>query len=383
MGNVEHASSRVGALRILRILICGLLALALGPTTARGAEQVVFGPKTYERLAQRPDLFHLPPDVTGPFRVHIKNGRPDGRDRVDSGWLYVNGELVAGPLDFDLQRYEFDRPVTLGSMNRVSVILSGGRSVFIEATFFGHRPDSLVTNLAPNPLSIEVGALGQLTATFAPAPFAPGSVELHSEDENVAAVPASVAFAEGQTEVLIPVSGLSEGITTIRATLNGGSATATVRVTPGLPRVVSLVPPSLAITEGASGTFTVNLSAAPAVDTDVTVTSSDPDVANVPGVVTVSQGELQAPIRVDGMAPGFAQVTVSLNGSSASSAGHGDARAGRAGISRAIPFDDHDRRIDDTAAHDLGGPGFGYHGAARQHSGRNPLYPTGRGRPRG
>ena len=233
----------------------------------------------------------------------------------------MNGELVAGPLDFDLQRYEFDRPVTLGSMNRVSVILSGGRSVFIEATFFAHRPDSLVTNLAPNPLSIEVGAVGQLTATLAPAPFAPGSVELHSEDENVAAVPASVAFVEGQTggsrspsRDFQKASRRFEPRSTAEAPRQPCASRRDSRVWSAwcLHRW-----PSPRAPQGRSPS---NLSAAPAVDTDVTVTSSDPDVANVPGVVTVPAGLSEAQVPVDGMAPGMAQVTVSLNGSSASSA---------------------------------------------------------------
>ena len=89
MGQVEHRRSRVAA---LRILVWGSLALALGPSkAASGAEQVVFGPKKYQRLEGGSDNFRLPPDLTGPFRVHIKNGRPNGRDRIDSAWLYVNG----------------------------------------------------------------------------------------------------------------------------------------------------------------------------------------------------------------------------------------------------------------------------------------------------
>jgi hypothetical protein len=94
---MERASSRVG------ILLGGLLALALVPCApAEGAEQVVFGPKKYERLPQKltyVDHFTLPSDVTGPFRVHIKNGRSLGRDRVEAAWLFVNGVLVALPGD--------------------------------------------------------------------------------------------------------------------------------------------------------------------------------------------------------------------------------------------------------------------------------------------
>ena len=317
MRNMERASSRVG------ILLGGLLALALVPCApAEGAEQVVFGPNKYERLPRKLiyfDRFVLPPDITGPFRVHVKNGRPDGGDRVETASLYVNGVRVAGPQDFNRNEYEFDRPVPLASRNQVLVIIVGRAGVFFEATFFAHDSDTVPTELAPNPLSITVGAEGQLTATLGPAPVAPGLLEVRSENPDIAAVPATVAFEEGQTEVLIPVSGMSEGITTVTATLNGGSATATVRVTPGLPRVVSLVPPAIAVTQGASGSLTVNLSVAPAVDTDVSVTSSDFGIANVPGLVTVPAGQSEAPVPVDGIAPGVAQVTASLNGTSASS----------------------------------------------------------------
>ncbi len=314
---MERARSRVG------ILLVGLLVLALVPcAAAEGAEQVVFGPNKYERLARKLiyfDRFTLAPDITGPFRVHVKNGRPDGGDRVETASLFVNGVRVAGPHDFDKNEYEFDRPVPLASRNQVLVIIVGRAGVFFEATFFADDSDTVPTELSPNPLSVTVGAEGQLTATLGPVPDAPGFLEVRSEHPDIAAVPGSIAFEEGQTEVLIPVSGLSEGITTVTASLNGGSATATVRVTPDLPRVVSLVPPALAVTQGASSSLTVNLSVAPAVDTDVTVTSSDFGIADVPGVVMVPAGQTQAPIPVDGIAPGVAQVTVSLNGSSASS----------------------------------------------------------------
>ncbi|MGH7255349.1 MAG: hypothetical protein ACREI3_06185, partial [Nitrospirales bacterium] len=53
------------------------------------------------------------------------------------------------------------------------------------------------------------------------------------------------------------------------------------------PAVSSLSPPTRTITQGGSSTFTVTLNAVQPTDTVVATTSSAPDVAYVPGSVTV------------------------------------------------------------------------------------------------
>ena len=307
-----------------RAFVAAVLTLVLLPcTVVYGAEEVVFGPKTYAHSQFLPTVhfesFRLPSGATVPFRVQIKNGRDDGRDRVETAWLFVNDELVAGPRDFDRQTHQFDRPVALKPQNVILVIIVGRRGSFFEATVFARRPDTVPTSLAPNPLSITHGAESELIATLAPAPLTQGTLSVSSENPNIATVPASVGFAPGQTAVRIPVSALSEGTTAVTVTLNGVSATATVRVTPGVPRVVSLLPPATALTQGASSNLTVRLSSAPAVDTNVEITSSDSGVVSVPGVVTVPAGQGEARVPVEGIAPGVAQITAILNGSSASS----------------------------------------------------------------
>src|SRR6266545_1737564 len=153
------------------------------------------------------------------------------------------------------------------------------------------------TSLAPNPLAITAGASGTLTAT----------------------APASVGFAAGQTSVPIPVTALAVGSTIVTASANSGSASATVNVTPAPPTVTSLAPPALSLTQGASGTLTVTISAAQAAPTTVSLASGNSGVAFVDASVTVPAEAVSASVPVAAVSPGTAQVTASLNGSSASS----------------------------------------------------------------
>src|SRR4029079_857403 len=113
------------------------------------------------------------------------------------------------------------------------------------------RIPTVPSALAPNPITIVTGASGVLTATLAPPPLEAGALSLAGGDASIAPVPASVAFAAGQAEVPIPVTGVSIGSTTLKASLNGVSVTAQVLV------VLSLAPAN-----GAAGTL-VTLSGTP------------------------------------------------------------------------------------------------------------------------
>ncbi len=180
-------------------------------------------------------------------------------------------------------------------------------------------PNPVPTALVPDPLPITVGATGTLTATLSPAPTAAGSLAVSSSATAVATAPASVAFTTGQTSVSIPVTAVSPGSTLITVSLNGGSITSTAQVTPAPPTVTSVVPDTMSITQGGSGTLTVTINAAQTANTSVTLTSSAPPVAFVPSSVTVLAGQVAASFSVSANSPGTAQITASLNGTSANS----------------------------------------------------------------
>jgi len=74
---------------------------------------------------------------------------------------------------------------------------------------------------------------------------------------------------------------------------------------------------ALALGQGSSGTLTVTISPARTIDTSVSIATSAASVASVPASVIVPAGSANVPLIVTAVAPGTADVTATLNGSSA------------------------------------------------------------------
>ena len=173
--------------------------------------------------------------------------------------------------------------------------------------------------LLPNPRTIQAGATGTLAAILFPAPLQAGTLTVASSNTAVATVPASVPVGVLQFLVPIPVTGVSAGTTVITATMNGKSAMSTVRVTGGVATITSLTPPSLSITQGGTGQLTVTINAVQSTNTVVSLTSSATSIAAVPATVTVLAGQTTASVPVSANTVGQADITASLNGSTATS----------------------------------------------------------------
>ncbi len=173
--------------------------------------------------------------------------------------------------------------------------------------------------LIPNPFSIKAGTTANLIAILFPVPLQATSLAVTSTSPAVATVPATLPVAAGQLFVSVPVTGVSAGATQVRVTLNGKSAYSTVKVTGGVATVTSLTPPSLSITQGGTGTLTVTLNAVQSTNQTVSLTSSATSIASVPASVSVPAGQLSAPVAVAANTAGQADITASLNGSSATS----------------------------------------------------------------
>lgn len=104
-------------------------------------------------------------------------------------------------------------------------------------------------------------------------------------------------------------------VTTLAGT---GTSATTFTVIPA-PTIASLQPATLTMVNGTAGTVTVTLSAVQTTATSVTLASSNTPIATVPGTVSVPATQLSAPITVTAVAIGQADITASLNGTSASS----------------------------------------------------------------
>jgi hypothetical protein len=126
-----------------------------------------------------------------------------------------------------------------------------------------------------------------------------------------AGVPASITIVEGATSAQFTVTtvGVSAPVSAvITGTLNGETGSGKVTITP--LNVASVIVNPAAIIGGASGTGVVKLTAAPAVDTVVTLTSANPGLLSVPATVTVVKGALQATFTVTTTKPAAATTIV-------------------------------------------------------------------------
>ena len=108
------------------------------------------------------------------------------------------------------------------------------------------------------------------------------------------------------------------GSFTVQTLAGTATSAANFTVIPA-PTITSLQPAALSMLQGSTGTLTVTLDAVQTTDTAVTLASSTPTVATVPGSITVPATQLSAPIAVTGVALGQADITASLNGTSATS----------------------------------------------------------------
>ena len=173
--------------------------------------------------------------------------------------------------------------------------------------------------LLPNPKTIRAGSTSAILALLFPVPLQATTLSVVSTATTVATVPSSVAVGIGQATVTIPVTGVIAGTTQIKITLNGKTITGTVRVVGGTATISSLTPSALSITQGGSGQVTVSLNATQATNTVIALSSSAGSIAAVPATVTVPAGQVSAAFTVAANTAGQADITATLNGTSATS----------------------------------------------------------------
>ena len=301
---------------------CALLALLApaGAAFAQTPSQVIYGPVSVKlpstSLFSFSGSFTSPASATGPYLLRVQLSAANSLTALS---FKLNNVQVLALADFSGGKTLVDRTVTVLTNNTYSIQVAGKANTVITVTVFATPNLPKPTSLTPNPLNVTLGANGTLTAAISPTPTAAGTLNVTSANTAVATVPASVSFASGQTSVAIPVTTHAVGNAVITASANGGSASATVNVTPAPPTVTSLAPATLALTQGSSGTLTVTISSAQTTPTSVALASSASGVATVSASVLVPAGSLSAPVTVNAVAPGNAQISASLNGSSATS----------------------------------------------------------------
>jgi hypothetical protein len=177
---------------------------------------------------------------------------------------------------------------------------------------------------APRIVGVPLGGTSTLRLSLpSPASSALG-IQLSVVNPSVATVPATATIPAGATEVVVPVTGLTAGATTIVATSSRGNTWAIASVSAPVPKTMSadaslvgtmVVPARLLgriVTPiGDQRTLTLQLlSTAAVAGIPVTITSTNPAVAFVAGGVTIAPGSRSATVTVVTGQPGTATLTL-------------------------------------------------------------------------
>ena len=102
------------------------LALLLGffIGTSFAVEVTLFSPHQYSRTTGKPNVYtNTFPGIAGQGKLILKNGTQDGKNRISSALIFVNGKQVLGPENFNQKVYNIETPVSLAQNNSISVEL--------------------------------------------------------------------------------------------------------------------------------------------------------------------------------------------------------------------------------------------------------------------
>ena len=236
-------------------------AAATGTTAATACDVTLWGPRRFTRTTGAPNVYTeavgVPAWVRSPFALSVVNGEADGRRRVSSAWITVDGTQVAGPSDFSPQVATLDRGVTLRATSTLEVKLASAPNSFLQVGFCGHNADRtppVVTWTAPTDGSSSSDTTPALAVSYRDStgsgePAASGvdpetlSVTLDGADRTAlfvkrsgdasAALPAELALAQGLHRLVARVRDRAG---------NAAEATASFRVDSNPPRVVFAEP---------------------------------------------------------------------------------------------------------------------------------------------
>jgi hypothetical protein len=186
---------------------------------------------------------------------------------------------------------------------------------------------SVVTGLRAQPrlLGVPRGSTSVLQLGLAAPLSIDLPIQLSVVDPTIATVsPATTVLPAGQTEVAVTVTGVATGATTVTAASNRGTAWAIAAVSPVVTKTLYADAPVTGVVVvpgrvlghvfaaiGGQQTVTVPLLSQPALAAvPVTISSTNPAVANVSGQVTIAQGARNATITISTGIAGTATLTL-------------------------------------------------------------------------
>jgi hypothetical protein len=121
-------------------------------TPAPSCETTFFGPRRYTRTTGAPNVFdetiEVPPSVVSLYVLRIQNGEADGRNRVSSARVEVNGDEILGISDLNQNVPGLARVVTLTPTTALRVTLASAPGSFLTLSLCGTPGDRTAPRIA-------------------------------------------------------------------------------------------------------------------------------------------------------------------------------------------------------------------------------------------
>jgi len=101
------------------------ILIAISSSAVAADTTSAFGPTQYTRTTGKPQTFIETFEHCGTAACNIKvtNGSADGKDRISSASVILNGSEIIGPKDLNQKVIQIIRPVSLADENELSVII--------------------------------------------------------------------------------------------------------------------------------------------------------------------------------------------------------------------------------------------------------------------
>jgi len=228
--------------------------------------------------------------TTSPGTLTVTLSAPAGQGGQVVNLSSSNSGVASVPATVTIAEGATGANVTVTPGTQGSATITGSASGFTSGTSTVNVGAAPAISFTPTSLTITGTATQNLTLNLSsPAPSGGLTVNLTSDNNVVATVPATATFAAGATSATVPVTGVAPGSTVIRASAPGITET-TANVTVASPGSITLAG-GVTVGVGQSVPIAVTLTTpAPAGGVTVTLTSGDSAIATITGTVNIAAG---------------------------------------------------------------------------------------------
>lgn len=126
--------------RLISIVIVCIVA----SSGAFAAEITVLGPSQFERTKGSPNVNQeVFPGMIGEARMVVINGEPSGRNRVSSAGIWINGQPIVGPEEFNQTVAQIEVSIGLLESNAIRIAIKSKPGSYITISIFQDIPVEL------------------------------------------------------------------------------------------------------------------------------------------------------------------------------------------------------------------------------------------------